>query len=43
MVNEICENSPIAVTDLRRPRRSIISGTENAGFSEWMPGALWRM
>ena len=43
IVNVICENSPIAVTDFSRPRRSMISGTENAWFSELMPGALWRM
>ena len=30
IVNVICENSPIAVTDFSRPRRSMISGTENA-------------
>ena len=42
-MNVICENSPIAVTDFSRPRRSMISGTENAWFSELMPGALWRM
>ena len=43
IVKVMVENSPRDVTDFNRPRRSMISGTENAVFSVPIPGALWRM